>query len=678
MNRSRFLLTLMMALVVFAAGARKINVHGIVTIMGTNEPADGASIIDASNKKFLCMTRSDGRFNIQTDSESELLICFMGTQELQIPVDGRHVMEVQLMPIPETLNEIVVTAKSSNSKLVTEPTDLDVVGNTLRLKTKVKLPSKMFNSSRRLIVQPAVYNVTDKRLTYLKPVVYDGWRYAVTQERMKDWDKSLDSLTAYQQIKHRGMDNTIYLLDSMHIKNPKDDYMGLILTSLEDYNNVLYTDTFEIARGTVNPLRFLSYKLTPATLTEDRFRPTPEVELRDTKGSMNLLFPVGQTKLDLNLGSNANELNALIQEFAKIANSPDMSLKSFTINGYASPEGKMKYNRTLAAARMNSAMDAVLSKIDPSLRKNAIISTHADIAPWSEVARLLREDGRIAEADKVDEIIGKMKDEESRGRAITRLPFYKKLILPVYLPRLRRVDYNIMVSVYRPMTDEEIVEAYNANPNGLTKYQYYRYYTMQDSTAREQALRNALAKYPDFEAAATDLSCILINRGENPDSVLEPFYKDPVKWQRLPESLRLNMGIASMNSMRFTEADDILSPLTDSPVTHKAKIYAAAQAGRFAEVMDEINADSPLNEVLMLLAMKKNNLAWEKSRHLGESAVEYYVKAVASNRMDNYMEASVFLEEAFRLDPSLREVAKVDGDVLDLLDANDTVDKNED
>lgn len=111
------MLTLMMALVVFAAGARKINVHGIVTIMGTNEPADGASIIDASNKKFLCMTRSDGRFNIQTDSESELLICFMGTQELQIPVDGRHVMEVQLMPIPETLNEIVVTAKSSNSKL---------------------------------------------------------------------------------------------------------------------------------------------------------------------------------------------------------------------------------------------------------------------------------------------------------------------------------------------------------------------------------------------------------------------------------------------------------------------------------------------------------------------------------------------------------------------------------
>lgn len=677
MNRSRFLLTFMMVLVVFTAGARKINVNGLVTLKGTNEPADGASIIDATNKKFLCITRPDGRFSIQIDSEGELLICYMGTQEVTVPVGGRHVMELQLMPVPKTLDEIVVTAKSKNSTLVTEPTDLDVVGNTLRLKTKVKLPSKMFDTSRRLIVQPAVFNVTNKRLTYMKPVVFDGWRYAVTQERMKDWDKSRDSLTAYQQVKTKGMDNTIYLLDSINIKNPKDDFIGYIMTSLEDYNKVVYTDTFEVARGTVNPLRFLSYQLAPTTLTEDFFRPMPEVELRDTKGSMNLLFPAGKSKLDLNVGSNESELNALIQEFAKIADNPDMSLKSFTINGYASPEGSLKNNKVLAEARLKAALDAVLSKIDPALRKDAKISTNANIVPWSEVARLLREDGKTEEADKVDEIIRKMKDEDARGWAISRLPFYRKLIVPDYLPRLRRVDYNIMVSVYRPMNDEEIAQAYSANPKGLTKYQYYRYYTLQNDSVKEQALRNALAKYPDFVAAATDLSYIMINRDEDASAMLEPFYKDSKKWNKLPESLRLNMGIASMKGMRFNEADEVLAPLTDSPLTHKAKIYAAAQAGRFAEVMDEINADSPLNEVLMLLLMKRNNLAWEKSRLLGNSAVECYVKAVASNRLDNYMEAQIFLEEAFRQDPSLREIAKVDGDVLDLLEATETYDNNE-
>ncbi len=676
--RSRFLLTLFALLAVFTAGARTINVNGTVTIMGTNEPAAGASVIDAVNKKFLCITGVDGRFNIQVDSEGEILISYMGAEELKERIKGRHVIEVQLMPVSKSLDEVVVMAKSKNATLVTEPADLDVVGNSLRLKTKVKLPKRMFDSSRRLIVQPAIYNVTDKLVTYMKPVVFDGWRYAATQERMMDWDAQRDSLTSYQTIKDKQVDNTIYILDSIYIKNPKDDFMGFILTSLENYNKVLYTDTFEIARGTINPLRFLSYSLKPSKLVEEHFRPTPEVELRDSKGTMNLLFPVGKSNLDLTMGTNEQELNALVKEFWKIENSPEMSLKSFTINGYASPEGSLKNNRALAEARMKSAMDAVLSKIDASLRKNAEISTHANIASWREVEKLMREDGLTDEADKVQAIINRTKEEDDeRWLQISRLPFYRSVIIPKYLPRLRRVDYSISTSVYRPMTDEEIAEVYKADPKNLTRYQYYRYYTKQEGAAKEQALRYALEKYPDFIAAATDLAEMLISRDEDATPILQHFYDEPKKWVRLPESLRLNMGIASMKASRFMEADAVLRDLDDSPLTHKAKIYSAAQNGRFMEVMDEINADSPLNEVLLLLTLKKNTLAWEKSRQLGNSAVEMYVKAVASNRLDNYREASVFLEEAFRLDPSLREIAKIDGDVVDLMEQEEKNKNNE-
>ena len=94
-------------------------------------------------------------------------------------------------------------------------------------------------------------------------------------------------------------------------------------------------------------------------------------------------------------------------------------------------------------------------------------------------------------------------------------------------------------------------------------------------------------------------------------------------------------------------------------------------------MLEEINQDSPLNEVLILLAAKNNNLAWELSRHLGESAVEYYVRAIAANRLDKYIEAESFLEKAFELDPSLIDIAKVDGDIIDLLDETDTSNINE-
>ena len=675
MIAKKLLLAGMALFAVVSASARPINVSGLITVKDTNEEASGASIIDANTNKLVGVAGEDGRYNITVDSDAELIFRFLGAEEQKEKVKGRHILNVELMPLTTYLTEVAVSAKGGKKATMSvDPTDLDLDGNTLHFKTKVKLPKHMMNADRRLIVQPAIYNVTKNHVSYLKPVVLDGWHYAATQERMYDWDKSRDSLTVSQQIRRgsKESDNILYVLDSLYVANPKDDFIGYVISSLEDYNKVLYRDTFEIARGTVNPLRFLNYSVVPQSVKEDKYFPTPEVELRDTKGEMNLVFPVGKSKLDLSLGNNSAELNALIAEFNHIHNSPDMSLKSFSINGYASPEGRYETNQALAEERMRSAMETVTSSIDPSLRRNAELTSYASVAPWEQVVVMMRADGHDNEADKVQDILYNLKNNDSRSIQIAKLPFYRSLIVEKYLPRLRRVNYNITTSVYRPLNDEEIADLYNKNPKGLTKYQYYRYYTSKQGEEREKALRQAVETYPDFVVAATDLAEIMINKGENAVPVLEPFFEDQSKWNRLPEATRLDMAIAYMKEMQYAKADEILETLYDNNETHKAKIYAAAQNGRYQDVIQEINEDSPLNEVLLLLATKNNHEAYEKSKGLGNSAVEMYVKAVAANRLNNYEEATVLLNKAFELDPSLRETAKVDGDVLDLLEDNDT------
>lgn len=60
-----------------------------------------------------------------------------------------------------------------------------------------------------------------------------------------------------------------------------------------------------------------------------------------------------------------------------------------------------------------------------------------------------------------------------------------------------------------------------------------------------------------------------------------------------------------------------------------------------------------------------------KAKLLGNSAKEEYIKAVAANRVDEVVLALSYLESAFKKDPSLRDVASVDGDVLDLLQQED-------
>ena len=51
-----------------------------------------------------------------------------------------------------------------------------------------------------------------------------------------------------------------------------------------------------------------------------------------------------------------------------------------------------------------------------------------------------------------------------------------------------------------------------------------------------------------------------------------------------------------------------------------------------------------------------------------DNAINLYVKAVATNLIDKVMDAIMSLDKAFDMDPSLRELAKLDGDLLDLLD----------
>lgn len=669
----------MTVLVAASAFGRTINIHGKATIKGSDEPASGAAIFDAGANHLLGIADDDGRYNVTFESDGRLLFSHIACEDLIVNVDGRLQIDVALLPDTKELEEVVVYAKGREASIQPEPTDLVLEGNTIKLKTKVKVPAKMLDSDVRMIIQPAIYNVTNRHLSYLNPVIVDGKQYAITQERMYDWNESRDTLTTFQRVKPipNSTESVIFINDSLRLDNPNDDYMCVVMTSLENYNRILYTRSFEIARGTVNPLRFLSYNLTPMGMNEAKYLPTPEMELRDASGEVNLLFPVGKSKLDMSLGNNTEELNTMIAELKKIEQDPNATLKSFTIYGSASPEGRYELNKELADARMKSAMDKVLSSIDPELRKNAEISSYANVATWEEVVSMMRADGLDNEAAMVQNVIDRNQNGETRSRAMTQLPFYRSLIAEKYLPRLRRVNYSIVSSGYRPLTDEEIAALYQTNPSGLSKYQFYRYYSPLKGEEREKALRYALAAHPDFVVAATDLSEMMLARNENPIEILDPFFVDAKKWKKLPVSTRLNMGTACLNNMEFSRADEIISTLPDNDDTHKAIIYAAAQNGRFNDVIQEIEEDSPMNEVLLLLAIKENTRAWDKAQKLGGSAVEEYVKAIAANRVDKSLEASSHLEKALKMDPTLLEVAKIDGDVLDLLDEQNLNETNE-
>lgn len=659
----------MTAAAVFGLDARTINVHGIVSSKHNGEPMAGVCVFNAANHKLLGSTNDEGKYMVSVDDTASLEFCVLGSQDKTVQVNGQLNLNVELEREAMALDELVVQAKRVTSAILTEPTDMDVKGNYLHIKTHVRMPHEMFSTSSRLIIQPMVYNVTRKQINYLRPIIYDGWRYAVTQERMLDFDRKKDPLTPHVQIKKTSTrkDNVLTIIDSVYVEQPKDDFRCDLLLSLEDYNRIVYGDTTTIARGVVNPLRFLELSLDGLYVTDSAYLPTPDLQLRDTRGDVNLSFKVNQDKLDLDLGDNRAEMDKLLSQIHEIEQDPNSTLKSFAISGTASPEGSYKYNLSLATRRMKSAMDMVYDNLDPSTRRNATLESEADVEVWRSVSDMLRADSLIDEAVAIDEVIARYPDSRDRqSQIIARMPVYSK-IKDTYLPKLRRVSYRFVSSRYRYLTDDEIAELYRTNSGALSRYEYWRLYTLTDSLPEKEAIcRRAVEVHPTFLVGASDLTAMMIQRGESRSDILAPLVEKAGR--RVPDEARATLAAAYLNEGNFVGADSLAELLPDNDRFHKTIVYSKALNGKYLEVMQELSEESAFNEVLLLLAIKANDQAWEKAKLLGGSAKEEYVKAIAANRVDDYMEAVNHLENAFRLDPSLKEIAKVDGDIIDLLD----------
>ena len=181
--------------------ARDINVRGVVSNID-GEPLYRVSIYNAGSNKLVGVTNEDGKYMVKIDSEGELLFSSLGYEEKRVAVRGELTVDVELQPSAVRLEEVVVSAKRITDNVVPEPTDIEVKGNYFHIKTRVKIPRELFSTDARMIIQPGIYNVTREQMIFLEPLVFDGQEYAITQERMYDYDKRQDPLSRYVQVKN--------------------------------------------------------------------------------------------------------------------------------------------------------------------------------------------------------------------------------------------------------------------------------------------------------------------------------------------------------------------------------------------------------------------------------------------------------------------------------------------
>ena len=139
----------------------------------------------------------------------------------------------------------------------------------------------------------------------------------------------------------------------------------------------------------------------------------------------------------------------------------------------------------------------------------------------------------------------------------------------------------------------------------LTRYEFFTLYRSEnDAVKRDTIIRQALEMYPSFMIAANDLAADLINRGESDPQLLEPF-----AGEKAPATVNINHAIALLQNRQFAAADECLSYVPKTEESELLHAISGVLNGRYDENYKTVAATGKRNELLMMLAMKRNKEA---------------------------------------------------------------------
>lgn len=664
----------------FEASAQDIRIQGKITDIATGEPIAAVNIID--DGYVIAYSDIDGNYSCTVARDAELIFYSGQHEEVKIKVNNRQIINVQMQMLTIEISEAVVTASFGNTTVYVEPSDLQLVGDHFILKTNVRIPRKQFDLNSRFIFQPVLYDATLKDSTYFRPVVIDGFNYHINQLRYFSFDGSKDRLADYVVTNELSQNDNIYSYkDSLYVdpKNVNNDFRSdcyIAINGLFKRENTRpgakkdYEDTLLIAKGTVNPLRFIEYNIDPQELTDTNLIPKPEMKLLMDAGVSKINFVLGKAKVDENDAESVQNIQSIKQKIQAIVNNEFATLKSIEIVGYASPEGSYKQNLSLAKARTDLILKELAASLDPSVAKFVDLTSESVVEPWSKVATMLREtDPELAAY--IDDLVYKYAD--THDKIIPHMRNHKKyrtFLLKEILPSLRKVEYTLNYSEFRKLKDHEIWDRYNAKTEEISRYEYWRLIdTAPDSLTRYSLITEGLEKYPNFTYVANDLAIQLIKK----DSVNLEILK-PSLGRRAPEPVIYNQALMALGAREVAMADSLSRLLPMNDTTAYLKSITAALAGDYEAAYPQLASRGGLNEVLLLLCMERNHNALAKCNELmstgeyNENAKFWYVHAVCANRTEDIFTAMTSLEMALMLDPSLEETARLDSDAMDIVD----------
>lgn len=281
-----------------------------------------------------------------------------------------------------------------------------------------------------------------------------------------------------------------------HDPNTAHPYPQGILVAVEDYNTIILDSLVRDGGERRDSWKFLDFTFREFLPDAQKFYVRQVAKQYDKDDELKLNFKLASDQLVENDSMNIEQLRKLELTFAGITSKDSRrSIKRIEITGQSSPEGSISSNLNWASRRAVKAQQIIRQYIGN--QGNSYIEP-PKVAPWSEVVKLLRADGRDDIADDIQSIIDNNPnaDTQAQGRIIASRPYYANKGLEKYLAPLRTIYYKYTIFEEGQLPDEKIIEQYRKGLDSIADFSRAEFWVLlnrlKSAEEREQVARLAL------------------------------------------------------------------------------------------------------------------------------------------------------------------------------------------
>lgn len=428
----------------------------------------------------------------------------------------------------------------------------------------------------------------------------------------------------------------------------------LYLDFAVDQNGKLYTlPRVKVGYGVIATSTLASAKTVEPAVTKDNFQ-----RVINEKYSADIHFLINQANIRSSQTDKPDyiDLNKRLMEANKAAN---QEIAGITINSYASPDGALSFNTSLAEKReANTA-----GYVENQLKKDKItefgeLTSSFTPEDWEGFQQLV-EKSNIQDKDLILSVLKMYPDPEQREKEIRNLSSVFNELADQILPQLRYSRVMASINVIGK-SDQELINLFNSNPKELTVDEILYIATLTDDNTKKMEVYNkACELYPKDYRTFNDLGLTQYVAGDYKGA--KSNFEHALRLNPSAKEPEMNLGLLSMVNGDYRKAYEQIGAAAGVPEAADAMgVYYLAQ-GDLSKAVRSFGDSKTNNAALAQILSQdysaaKSTLASIKN----PDATTYYLTAVLGARTNNENMVMSNLRQAVKLDRSLLDRAKAD------------------